>query len=566
MTFNNSIDSVYSINSILAFAYLRLSKEEAQSEKRQNGVSPSISNQLLIISNYCKQNNIILVGVFTDDGYTGGNFNRPDFEEMIKQLNQGKANAVITKDLSRLGRDMRESSYYAEEYFPEHGITYIAIGDDFHSEHENIMAPFHFAMNEVYLRSGSKKVKDVLKSKREEGLYCACPPYGYKKASGNKNLLEPDEMTAPVVARIFKQASKGDSTRTIAMNLNEDGVIPPLKYRVLYRDNFGEKGASRASDTWNYTTVKRILKNPVYLGHTVLGKSKKASVKSKKKIPIPKENWTITENTHQPLVSQDMFDLAQKNLGKGSRTYQNYDHIRKSIFSGITFCGKCGHALCSAGTVYNGERDKYWYLSCINNRRDISNPCTGTRIRYTDLIKIVKDDLNSFIVLSDEEISSITNKAIEAVSGEESLKSKQIRKEKAVARIQVITKAITKLYTDNASGLINDEQFNITLSELQRESLNLEKTIKECEDVTVANRVKENYDKFFSIVKKFTTIEELTREVLLSFIDRIEIGEKILPEGVKMISHRNQEYQQKIKIYYKFIDEPISEIDARDVI
>ena len=249
---------------MLGFAYLRLSNEEAQ-----GGESSSITNQRMIVQNYCKQNGISLVREFVDDGYSGGNFDRPAFQEMMKQLQQGKANTVITKDLSRLGRDMREASYYAEQFFPEHGIHYIAISDNFDTEQENIMAPFLFAMNEVYLRDGSRKVKDVLRSKRENGQYCACPPYGYRKDTKDKHRLAPDEMTAPVVLRIFEQAARGDSSRKIALDLNEDGVIPPLKYRVLYRDEFSEDGAARASDLWSYTTVKRILKNPVYLGHTL---------------------------------------------------------------------------------------------------------------------------------------------------------------------------------------------------------------------------------------------------------------------------------------------------------
>ena len=278
------------MNLKLAFSYLRLSIEE----EGKIGESSSIANQRMIVQNYCKQHNITIVREFVDDGWSGGNFNRPEFQEMIRQLEEGKANIVITKDLSRLGRDMREASYYSEHFFPEHGIHYIAIADNFDSEIENIMAPFQFAMNEVYLRDGSRKVKDVLRSKRADGQYCACPPYGYKKNPSDKARLVPDENTAPVVQRIFERAAAGDSSRQIAMDLNSDGVIPPLKYRVLYRDEFSEKGAARASDTWNYTTVKRILKNPVYLGHTLLGKSRKVSVKSKKKVPVPKENWSVT--------------------------------------------------------------------------------------------------------------------------------------------------------------------------------------------------------------------------------------------------------------------------------
>ena len=247
---------------------------------------------------------------------------------MMRQLETGNANTVITKDLSRLGRDMRESSYYAEQFFPENGIRYIAIADNFDTEHDNIMAPFQFAMNEVYLRDGSRKVKDVLRNKRENGLYCACPPYGYRKDSRNKNLLVPDEMTAPIVKKIFERAANGDSSRKIALELNEDGIIPPLKYRVLYRDEFTDEGASHVADVWNYTTVKRILRNTVYLGHTVLGRSRKVSVKSKKKVSIPKEDWAITKNTHEALITQKTYDLAQENLGRGTRNYQKYDHVR----------------------------------------------------------------------------------------------------------------------------------------------------------------------------------------------------------------------------------------------
>ena len=540
-------------NSLLAYDYLRLSKEEAQ-----RGESTSITNQRMIIENYCKQNNIILVGEFVDDGYSGGNFDRPAFQNMMKELEKGKVNVVITKDLSRLGRDMRESSYYAEQFLPEHGIRYIAIGDNFDTEHDNVMAPFHFAMNEVHLREGSRKIKDVFKTKRENGMYYCCPPFGYKKDPVDKNHLVPDEITAPIVIRIFERASMGDSTRVIAMNLNEDGVIPPLKYRVLYRDNFTSEGASRASDIWNYTTVKRILKNQVYLGHTILGKSKKISVKSKKKVAVPKEEWAITKNTHQPLISQTLFDNAQANMGRATKKYEGYDHVRKSIFSGIVKCEKCGYSMCSSGSVYNGEREKYWYLSCTHSRKDISNSCSGARIYYSDLLEVVKNDLNNIISLSDDDINKITQAAIEKVAGKNYLQNNKIKKEKAQARLSVISKAITKLYTDNASGMISDEQLKITLSDLQNESITLEKTIRDCEDDTIAERTKNNYEDFFKLARQYTHIDTLTRDILVTFVNRIEVGEKIYPSHVIRDTHKNQPYSQKIKIYYKFINEELS--------
>ena len=543
----------------IAFAYLRLSNEEAA-----EGESSSIKNQRMIIQDYCDRNDIILARVFADDGWSGGNFDRPAFQEMIALLEQGKANIVITKDLSRLGRDMREASYYAEQFFPERNIRYLTVADNFDTEQENIMAPFQFAMNEVYLRDGSRKVKEVLKAKREKGLYCAAAPYGYAKDPRNKNRLIPDEETAPIVQRIFDCAARGDSSRKIAMDLNDDGIIPPLKYKVLYQGNFSENGAARASDLWNYTTVKRILKNSVYLGHTLLGKTKKASVKSKKKLHVPKDQWAVTENTHTPIVSQEQFELAQINLGKGSLDFRQYDQVRRSIFSGIAFCAKCGHALCSCGTVYKGEREKYWYLSCIKQRQDIANPCTGVRIRYSDLVEVVRQDLNALIDLSPESKEAVIREAMRKAGDDNLIKARQIQLQKARTRLATIDKIITKLYTDNAEGKIDDNRLERMLEELQKESCGLEKTVSSLSGIDPVSEAQQSYKAFFNLTSKYTHIEELDRDTLVTFVKRIEVGPKILPDGSVKATHRNQPFQQSVRIFYKFIGE-LDDFSLRDL-
>ena len=532
------------------FAYLRLSREEAQS-----GESASIKNQRLMITNYCTQHGLNLVRTFVDDGWSGGNFERPGFQEMMRELEKGRADIVITKDLSRLGRDMVEASYYAEQYYPEHGIRYIAIADNFDTEHENIMAPFQFAMNEVYLRDGSRKVKDVLRTKREQGQYCACPPYGYKKEKGNKNHLVPDEVTAPVVKRIFRQAANGDSSRRIALDLNQDGIIPPLKYRVLYRDDFSEVGASRMSDIWNYTTVKRILKNRVYLGHTVLGRSRKVSVKSKKKVAIPKEDWAVTENTHEALVTTEIFELAQENLGRGTSCYKAYDHVRKSIFSGIAVCSKCGYSLCSCGTVYKGEREKYWFLSCTHQRKEIANPCDGVRIRYADLVEVVRQELSYVISLSDDQIQAMAKEAIDREVSEDNLALKKVQREKAKARLAVIDKMISKLYLDNAEGRLADNRLEKMVADLEAESDQLSQQMEELNPVEIAADIQRQYDQFAEHIRRYTDMTTLDREKLVTFVDRIEVGPKILEGGAVRATHRNQPYRQSIRIFYRFIGE-----------
>lgn len=528
-------------NRMLAFAYYRLSNEEAQTEE-----SASIKNQRMLVTDYCKRNNIIIIREFADDGYSGGTFDRPAFREMMQQVELGKVNTVLTKDLSRLGRDMAEASYYAEQYFPEHSIRYIATHDNFDSNVENIMAPFQFAMNEVYLRDGSRKIRNVLQSKREHGEYCTCPPYGYRKDPNNKNRLIPDDNTACVVKRIFECAAKGDSSRKIALALIEDGVIPPLKYRVLYRDNFGDSGASRASDVWNYTTVKRILKNQVYLGHTLLGKSKKASVKSAKKIRIPEKEWSVTRDTHPALVSQELFDRAQRNLGKGSTDYRQYNHVRKSVFSGLVFCELCGHALCSAGTVYKGEREKYWYLACTHKRKDITNPCPGVRIRYSDLVQLVLQELNSIICLSEEDKETLVTLAVTRSGYDTDQKINNMRLEKARTRIIAIDKIIIKLYNDNAEGKIDDDRLSRMVKELDVESKGLRKVIADAEAVSENSvKITESYKIFFKQVNSYGKIGELNADILQTFIDRIEIGPSILSE--------NGTNTQQINIRYRFV-------------
>lgn len=532
----------------IAYAYYRLSQEEAN-----EGQSSSILNQEKIVRDYCARNGIALLDSFVDDGWSGGNFERPGFQAMMRALEFGKANMVITKDLSRLGRDMRESSYYAEQFFPEHQIHYIAIADNFDSELENVMAPFQFAMNEVYLRDSSRKVRDVFKMKRSKGEYCACAPFGYKKDPKDKNHLIPDEETAPIVTSIFQRSAAGKSCITIAQELSNEGVVTPLKYRALYRDNFTDAGAARATDYWNYTTVKRIIKNEVYLGKTVLGKTRKVSLKSKKKISVPKEDWVVTEGTHIPLVDQMTFDKAQFNLGKGRRDYRQYDHVRKSIFGGIAICSLCGYSLCSSGTVYKGEREKYWFLSCNHKSKRFENPCQGVNIKYSDLLELVRQDLNSLINLTDAEIDALVNGVLEEMNDVSAEKERESKIEKSQARLKVISRTIEKLYFDNAGGKLSDSRLETMVAKLEKEATTLEASLEDLTAPSPAAEVRSNYEKFFQLAKQYSNIEVLDRDILLTFIDRIVVGPKILPDGYIKAPRKHASHQQSVTIYYKFI-------------
>lgn len=532
----------------LADAYYRLSVEESK-----EGESESIKNQRNIVRQYCEDNDIILVKEFTDDGYSGSNFDRPGFNEMLDHIATGKVNMVITKDLSRLGRDMTESSFYAERFFPEHFIRYVAISDNFDSNATNVMAPFQFAMNDVYLRETSRKIKQVFNQKRNNGDYCACPPFGYKKAPNEKGRLIPDPMTAPIVSKIFELACEGKTIYKIATILTESGAITPLRYRVEYRDNFCEKGAERATDKWNSTTVKRILKNRVYLGHTILGKTKKVSYKSKVKYKVPEEEQSVSLNTHIPLVSQEQFDKANNFIGMHTKAAAENERCRISIFNGIAVCQSCGGAMCSSGTVYKGDRTRYWFLSCQNIPKRAKNHCEhGARIRYDDLLQIVKSELDKLISLSDEEIDKIVKKATGSNSGVyNSSKDEKIAIEN---RLKAIDKILFKLYNDNAAGIVSDEQLETMAANFSKETKSLKTRLFELTTLTSENDEKvSSYEAFFNLTKQYNHIDELTPEIVRTFIEKIEIGPKIYPDGVKPSARGKEAFTQQIKIRYRFI-------------
>ena len=525
----------------LAYSYYRLSREEAD-----KNISSSIENQRLVISDYCRKNNLILVDEFIDDGYSGANFDRPGFQNMLKKLESGIVKIVLTKDLSRLGRTMVESSYYAEEFFPLHGIRYITTNDTFDSESENIMAPFQFAMNEVYLRDGSRKVRNVLKAKREHGQYCACPPYGYMKAKDEPKLV-PDPCTSPIVQRIFEMAADGMSSRAIAIQLTDEHVETPLHYRAYNRDHFSAGGKSKVTEQWCYTTVKRIIRNEVYIGHTILGKQKKISIKSDKRARVPRENWSIHRNTHEPLVTTAIFEQANKNLGKGTFQYQQYDYVRKSIFGGIAKCALCGHSLCSCGTVYKGEREKYWMLSCTHQRQDIPNPCPGVRIGYAELSELVKKDINMIIRTSNLDLDVIARKASDLHKSK--TEKMMCNLDDARRKLSSMDTVILNLYRDNANGLIDDEMFQRMITKTKADISSLKKTIEESERISDADQ---EYLKLLELARQYTEIDVLMRDILTTFVERIEVSPKVLQNGRKRATHKSTPFTQEVKIFYRF--------------
>lgn len=329
MSFNimNNIDYKVGI-------YIRLSKEDEEKEKYSE--SESIQNQRTLLMQYIKENKLNFIAEYVDDGVSGTSFDRPAFNKMIEDIEQGKINMVITKDLSRLGRNYVQSGYYTETYFPEHNVRYIAILDNIDTgldSANNDIAPFKSILNEMYAKDTSKKINSVLQSKRKQGEYLGTAPYGYKKDPENKYHLIKDEEAAEVVKTIFRMFLEGYGTMQIADYLSEQKIPIPSDYN---KRNRGTKSITYG--LWAQSTVRFILSNEVYTGTVIQGKRKKISFKSNKFVDVPEEDWIRVPNMHEAIVSQEDYQRARKIIEatKGSR-----NDVNDYLFKGLLKCYDC---------------------------------------------------------------------------------------------------------------------------------------------------------------------------------------------------------------------------------
>lgn len=290
-----------------AALYMRLSREDGG--KESGGESAGIESQRLLLRAFAEQQGFSVFDEYVDDGYSGTRYDRPEFERMLRDIEAGQVNLVIVKDLSRLGRNYIASGELTEIYFPERRVRLIALNDGYDSEsgREDDLAPFRHVMNEMYARDLSKKIRTALRAKILDGQYIGSfAPYGYRKRAEDRHTLEPDPPAAAVVVGIFTRAAEGWSPTRIAEDLNERGIPIPLDYRRLGQ---GERSAGRK---WTASGVCKILRNQVYLGHTVQGKTAKVSLKSKKSYGRPREEWIIVEHTHEPLISPSLFAESRR--------------------------------------------------------------------------------------------------------------------------------------------------------------------------------------------------------------------------------------------------------------
>lgn len=525
----------------IAALYMRLSREDGENE------SASITTQRKMLTAFAKENNFIIYDEYIDDGYTGTNFDRPSFNRMISDIENHKINTVITKDLSRLGRDYITAGQYTEVYFPQKQVRYIAINDGYDSENavNNDIAPFKNVINEMYARDISKKIRSSFMVKMKEGNYIGnFAPYGYCKDPINKNHFLIDEETAPIVKEIFNMASKGNKPANIAKYLNSNEISSPLTYRCnKYNLDISKYNAG---GEWTSGSISRILKNPVYLGHMAQGKTTKVSFRLKATISKSKDDWFFVENTHQPIIDKETFDLVQRY--SQSRAY-NKKNSFINIFSGLAKCADCGKNMSSVGTRKKGSTAN---LECGAYKLKGAKACTNHFIDYDVLYKIVLDTLKEQISLSEQDKKEILNEVLKENSKVQRQNKTVDEIEKLQKKIKQADSKIEKIYDDNFSGRLSNDNFNKLLEKYENESKLLSEKLKQCQKNAKIQQSKslekQAYQKYFNLLNEYSDIKELNAELLFKLIERIDVY-----QGHYEKSGNKKIKRQKIKIYFRFI-------------
>ena len=495
--FKNSVDKEN-----IAVMYLRLSKEDGEKVE-----SNSISNQREIINSYVKRNQITMVKEYVDDGYSGANFDRPNFKEMISDAYDKKFDTIIVKDLSRFGRDYIEAGKYIQRIFPENGIRFISVNDNYDSKSADmndthLILPIKNFINDSYCRDISNKVKSSQKIKREKGDYIsAFAPYGYKKSEENKNKLVVDEQATPNIKNIFDMKLMGYSSKAIADELNHLGVLTPRKYKES--QGFKCNGFQNIKGgNWSAKAVNRIIENEVYIGNTLQGKSITLNYKNKKQIEKEKEEWIRVEDTHEAIISKEVFAIANTMLKRDLNNSRGKDKI--DIFTGMLFCKECGSSLIRRTVKYK-EREEVFYICAKYNKE---KSCSRHSIKEETLIKAVSKIIKSYIEFNEKLYSKVRLIDINI-----NLKDNQIpilKREKAMTE-----ELLSSLYLDLKEDVISKEEYQLFRKNYVEKLTKLEESIQ--------YRLKRQEDTKYKIDENKSWIIDINRYKNLSEIDRLSV-------------------------------------------
>lgn len=504
-----------------AAIYIRLSREDGDKEE-----SNSITNQRSMLSKYIEEHeDITLFDDYCDDGFTGTNFERPSFKRMIEDIENNLVNCVIVKDLSRFGRDYINTGYYIEKYFVEHNIRFISINDNVDSSRfsYDMLLPIRNIFNQQYALDISQKVQSSFKIKQKEGQFVgAFPSYGYKRSSSDKHKLIIDDYAAGIIRRIFNIYANGVGKIRIANILNEENILCPSEYKKQCGLNYKNSNKMNTTNYWTFSTIDKILKNQMYIGDMVQGKTKRR-MKGKAHY-LSQENWIIVKDTHPAIIDNDLWNRVQKTLKRDTRYIDFNQNV--SIFAGYLKCGDCGRALSK-----NINVGQIHYV-CSTYKSYGKGKCSSHRVNHKEIEKIILSDLNS-IVSSIEDLKSMADKQKKKqLIDKSSVENAIADYENKIVRIQNNKRASYADYRDEVIAkneyveYKNDCESKINL--LRNKMDNLLQTTKE--------------DKFYS-----PWVEKLLGMKKIEFLDK-----QILDEMIDVI----YVYEDKtIKIVYNFSDE-----------
>ena len=544
--------------------YERLSRDD-----ELQGESNNIINQKKYLEDYARQFDFRNIRHFTDDGYSGLNFNRPGFSAMMSEIDQGNVETVIVKDMSRFGRNYIEVGMYTEIQFPKKGVRFIAINNSVDSANptSNDFTPFLNIMNEWYAKDTSNKIKSVFKARMKEGLRVSgSVPYGYYRKPGDKQTFYVDEEAAEVVRHIFDLTCRGMNANDVAKTLREEKVLIPSAYAEKYHNN-ARNHDYRDPYLWSNTSVIYILDRMEYLGHTVLGKTICENFKTKKRRKAEPDELMIFPNTHEAIIDQATWDKAQKMRLRNPKKVANGTYSHR--LSRLVFCADCGARMSySSPEAKKTDFDSDSSFQC-SHYKSIYAECSSHFVKASVLEDAVLNAIRrvTAYVISDEDVF------IEQLQAQWDSQQKQItedeKRELAAAkkRVSELSDLIRGLYENNISGRIPNRQYERMMSQYDAEQLQLENRIAELQDLSDAAPQKTDHNRFVALVKQYKDMNVLTDDMLYELIDRIEVH--------MATGGRTRYRQQKIDIHFAFIgdfmppsdtiseEERIAAIDAK---
>ena len=498
-----------------AALYIRLSKEDDAAQE-----SESVSNQRSLLREFCTKHRIYVHDEYVDDGFSGGNFERPAFKRMICDIEASKVNLVITKDMSRFGRDYIQTGHYMERYFPEKSVRYISLLDGIDTGQDlsaNDITPFRAIINDLYAKDISKKIKSVKRNKQRKGLFIGWkPPYGYKSAPGNVNLLVVDEPAAEVVREVFERALSGESCRQIAVALNERGVKTPAQYANLKP---GRKGPY--SGLWSSERVTFMLKNRSYAGDMVQRRMEKVSYKSEKCRKLPEEQWVIVEDTHEPLVDRQTFERVRRLIDSRKKTRERtYDYLLK----GLIHCKECSAPLGVLNRP-NAKKEVRLYFVCRTYQRFTKNSaCTCHCIKVERVTAAVVDRIRTICSEHlDQETRDLAAKSVTDDLANTDRAESEIKR--LTQEVSSLTSKMDKLYDDRLSGLLEDSDFTRVYAQMKEQRKAAQERLSKLEAIANDQNLLIPSHDLDELAEAFISSAQTNKELLCSLVERIEMSE-----------------------------------------